>query len=264
MNGKIFLSYRRGDSAAMAGRLHDRLNALFPGRVFLDVESIQPGEDFLYKIKQNVNSGCLLIVLIGKHWLSSTNGLSRLGDPTDYVTVEIETAIERKVPIIPVLLDGAVLPDEKDIPTEPLKILLRRNVLEIRHTSFERDSMFLGEKIYKHVGIQPPTKLEELVQTLASKFGYSGFRYDEKNRGWHAVLALILGGIAAVNTILAVVGIMSIDLEILFLTVCSVFPGVIGKNSSTKRKLAIIGLTLTLISFLVQFSIFELHAILSS
>jgi len=75
---------------------------------------------------------------------------------------------------------------------------------------------------------------------------------------------LILGGIAAVNTILAVVGIMSIDLEILFLTVCSVFPGVIGKNSSAKGKLAIIGLTLSLISFLVQFFLFELHAILSS
>jgi len=67
MNDKVFLSYRRGDSAAMAGRLHDRLNALFPGRVFLDVESIQPGADFLDEIKQSLKSCFLLIVLIGKN-----------------------------------------------------------------------------------------------------------------------------------------------------------------------------------------------------
>jgi hypothetical protein len=261
MDGNVFLSYRRADSAAMAGRLHDRLKELFPGRVFLDVESIQPGADFLAEINQSLKSCRLLIVLIGHDWLTSTGGKSRIGDRNDYVTREIETAIEKEVPLIPVLLDGARLPDDNDLPTEQLNTLLRRNVLEIRHSSFERDFLFLAEKIYSHLGVKPPTKLEELFQILASKVGYSGFRYDEKTRAWHAVLSIILGGLATAFSIFSLLGLFSIDLEMIFATACSAFPGIIGRNSSSKGKLAIIGLTLSLVSFLVQFFLFELRAI---
>ena len=155
MNGNVFLSYRRADSAAMAGRLHDRLQELFPERVFLDVESINPGEDFLSEINQSLKSCRLLIVLIGQNWLRSIDGKSRLGDRTDYVAREIETAIENEIPLIPVLLDGANLPDDKDLPTEQLKSLLRKNALEIRHSSFDRDFRFLAQKIYNHLGLKP-------------------------------------------------------------------------------------------------------------
>jgi len=262
MTGNVFISYRRADSAAIAGRLHDRLNVVFPGRVFLDVDSIEPGADFLVRINQSLDSCRLLIVLVGRQWLSSRDGKSRLGDRTDYVTMEIETAIEKAVPIIPVLLDGVPLPDEKDLPTKLLRTLLKRNALEFRHSSFERDFTFLCAIIYSHLGVQPPTKLEVLVQTWANKFGYSGFRYDEKARAWHAFLALGLGAMAAAFAILALTGIASVDLELLFLTACSAFPGLIGKNSSTKGKIARIGLSLSAGSFLVQFFLFEYKEVL--
>ena len=66
--GKVFLSYRRADNAAMAECLYDRLKDLFPGRIFLDVEDIQPGADFLARINENLESCRLLVILIGKHW----------------------------------------------------------------------------------------------------------------------------------------------------------------------------------------------------
>ncbi len=261
MKGNVFLSYRRADSAAMAGRLHDRLQELFPERVFLDVESINPGEDFLSEINQSLKSCRLLIVLIGQNWLRSIDGKSRLGDRTDYVAREIETAIENEIPLIPVLLDGANLPDDKDLPTEQLKSLLRKNALEIRHSSFDRDFRFLAQKIYNHLGLKPPTKLEELLQSLVSKIGYSGFLYDERTRAWHAAIAFILGIFAIVFAILSLVGIFSVDLEMVFVTAFSIFPGLIGRNSSSKGKLAKVGLALSVVSFLVQFFLFELYAL---
>ncbi len=120
--------------------------------------------------------------------------------------------------------------------------------------------MFLTQAVYGYLGLNPPTKLEQLLEGFVTKMGYTGFHYDEKARSWHAVLALIFGGVAGGLTILGLAG-MPIDLEVLALTVSSAFPGLIGKNSSTKGTLAKAGLLLSGASALVQFVLFEYGAI---
>src|SRR5687768_11736852 len=107
----IFISYRREDTIAYAGRLFDRLRSHFGGRahVFMDVDTIQPGEDFIEKIEQTVASCDALIAVIGKQWLSTANeqGQVRLADPEDFVHLEIHTALERQIRLIPALVGGA-------------------------------------------------------------------------------------------------------------------------------------------------------------
>ena len=87
----IFISYRRDDSAGYAGRLYDRLSAHFGAdRVFMDVEGIEPGTDFVDAIERAVASCRVLIVLIGDEWLNAkdTSGRRRLDDPHDFIRLE--------------------------------------------------------------------------------------------------------------------------------------------------------------------------------
>ena len=91
MNGQIFVSYRREDSAGTTGRLFDRLAKRFPrSRIFMDVDSIEPGEDFLKNIEQAVASCDVLIAVIGTRWLLSSDreGKSGLDNPEDFVRLE--------------------------------------------------------------------------------------------------------------------------------------------------------------------------------
>ena len=88
MSGQIFISYRRDDTAYPAGRLYDRLSAHFPSnQIFIDVDSIDPGEDFVKMIKKTVGSCDVLIAVIGKGWLTSCDqeGQRRLDNPEDFV-----------------------------------------------------------------------------------------------------------------------------------------------------------------------------------
>ena len=99
---RIFLSYRRDDSAGFAGRLADALEAEFGvGSVFRDVDDIQPGEDFAQAIQFQLRESGAVLVMIGPFWL---NGRRRLDDPGDFVRQEIETALESKKPLIPLLV----------------------------------------------------------------------------------------------------------------------------------------------------------------
>jgi hypothetical protein len=109
MSGQIFISYRREDSSASAGRVYDRLNGHFPSnRIFIDVDNIAPGVDFVKAIEKSVRSCDVLISVIGKHWLTSTDedGKRRLENTDDFVRLEIATALKRGIRVIPVLVDG--------------------------------------------------------------------------------------------------------------------------------------------------------------
>lgn len=115
---KLFLSYRREDSAALAGRLFDRLQAHF-GRefVFMDVDSIPFGVDFRVHLTGAVGKCDALLAVIGDKWTTiSHNGQSRLNDPADFVRIEIEAALARKIPVIPVLVGGMPMPREEMLP----------------------------------------------------------------------------------------------------------------------------------------------------
>src|SRR6185436_14946996 len=93
----IFINYRREDTAGHAGRLFDRLSGRFPGRVFMDIDTIEPGIDFVEIIEQAVGCCEVLIVMIGRDWvtLKDESGRRRLDNPNDFVRLEIATALAR-------------------------------------------------------------------------------------------------------------------------------------------------------------------------
>jgi hypothetical protein len=138
---KLFLNYRREDTAPYAGRLYDRLTTHF-GRdqVFIDIDQIQPGEDFVEAINAKVGACDAVMVLIGTHWLEARDarGQRRLDDSEDFVRMEIVAALERKIRVIPVLVGGAAMPPRNQLP-EPLAPLSRRNAIEITETRFHSD-----------------------------------------------------------------------------------------------------------------------------
>jgi hypothetical protein len=119
MSKKIFISYRRDDSKAYAGRLHDHLSDHFGSdQIFMDIQAIDAGVDFIEVIEQAVGSCDVLVVLIGPQWstMSDAEGKRRLADAHDFVRLEINTALERGIPVFPVLVDGAPMPKTGDLP----------------------------------------------------------------------------------------------------------------------------------------------------
>lgn len=148
----IFISYRRDDSAGYAGRLYDRLVSHFGAdRVFMDVEGIEPGLDFVEAIEQAVGSCRVLIAVIGDEWATTTDasGRRRLDDPNDFIRLETGSALQRRIRVVPVLVGGAVMPQATDLP-EDLKPLTRRQAIEINHKQWEAST---GELIRTLEGI---------------------------------------------------------------------------------------------------------------
>jgi TIR domain len=116
----ITISYRRSDSSAISGRIYDRLCAHYGEHsVFMDIDNIPFGIDFRSHIQETLQRTDVLIAVVGAQWLGmNADGTSRMQQKTDPVRVEIETALARKTPIIPVLVDGAKMPDSSQLPPE--------------------------------------------------------------------------------------------------------------------------------------------------
>lgn len=150
-NTKLFINYRREDTAPYAGRLYDRLVAHFgEDQVFMDIDQIEPGEDFVEVINSKVGVCDIAIISIGPNWLSVTDaaGQRRLDDSEDLVRLEILAALERKIRVIPVLVGGARMPRKQDLP-EALAPLSRRNAVELSEIRFHADVGRLIEAIEK-------------------------------------------------------------------------------------------------------------------
>src|ERR1044071_8340181 len=111
-NVGVFVSYRRADSAGYAGRLVDHLKSQFGQQVFFDVDSINPGANFHQVIEETFAKCGAVVILIGKRWLERDAGMPRFGEEQDVITQEIGLAMESKLPILPVLVDGACMPGE--------------------------------------------------------------------------------------------------------------------------------------------------------
>ena len=133
----VFISYRRADTDAVAGRLKDRMSGRLKGwSVFMDVTSIEPGADYKTVLNETLARTAVFIVLIGRHW-RGTDG-SRLDDTDDVMRYEIATALSLNKKIIPVLVNGASMPKPRDLPDE-LAALTDRNAIELRHARFDDD-----------------------------------------------------------------------------------------------------------------------------
>lgn len=132
--GNLFISYRRSDSADIVGRIYDSLVEVF-GResIFKDVDSIPLGVDFKQYLDQKVSECRVLLAVIGDDWLDARDaqGQRRLDDPDDFVRIEIQSALERDIPVIPLLVRGAQMPDEDRLPPD-LHKLVYKNGMPIR------------------------------------------------------------------------------------------------------------------------------------
>jgi hypothetical protein len=131
MQSKVFISYRREDSADYAGRIHDRLKREFGADLLLmDVDDIPLGVDFTKVLRDEVAKCNVLLALIGPNWLNvrDKEGNRRLDDPADFQRIEIATALQRDIPVIPILLDGARMPRADELPQDLEELSLRGSV----------------------------------------------------------------------------------------------------------------------------------------
>jgi hypothetical protein len=141
---KIIISYRRADSGVITGRIRDRLAQRYgEDSVFMDIDNIPFGMDFRRNIADALSRNDLLLAVIGPDWLGAASpGLGRIHDQDDPVRIEVETALQRGIPTIPVLVGGADMPKADDLP-DPLKSLSFHNAAEVDsgrdfHTHMDR------------------------------------------------------------------------------------------------------------------------------
>lgn len=181
----IFVSYRRDDSSGHAGRLFDRLVSHFgKDRIFMDIDTIDPGEDFVTVIENAVGSCEVLIAVIGRHWLASADDSSarRLDNPHDFVRLEIATALSRDIRVIPVLVQRASMPKPEDLPDDLAKFS-RRNALELSDLRWQHDVDRLFEVMERTLatGAEAWRELAE-ARTREREEGERRSRDDAKRR----------------------------------------------------------------------------------
>jgi hypothetical protein len=184
----IFICYRREDSGGHAGRLYDRLVAHFGDeQIFMDLDRIEPGEDFVQVIERAIGSCKILLALIGRSWLTSRDETGRrLDNPNDFVRVEIASAFARDVRVIPVLVQGAQMPRAQDLP-EVLRPLSRRHAFELSDLRWNQDvENFIGtlENILKRRRGErgQPQAHESPIQpstSVPTKYQGSDYKPDE-------------------------------------------------------------------------------------
>jgi hypothetical protein len=159
MQKGIFVSYRRQDSQSAAGRLSDHLKDHLRGvSIFRDVETIEPGVDFVEAIERALRACGVLIAVIGPRWLNASlaDGSRRLDDPNDYTRLEIATALRRAdVRVIPVLVEGAEMPTTAELPDD-LEPLARRNAIELSDKRWDFDVSRLVETLRKALDLPDP------------------------------------------------------------------------------------------------------------
>jgi hypothetical protein len=206
MAAKVFISYRRADSAGYSGRVMDRLDReLGRDLVFMDVDAIPLGTNFSKVLHEQVAKCGVLLAMIGPNWLDARDehGNRRLDSPNDFVRIEIGAALQRSIPVIPLLLDGAKIPKADELP-EDLKELALRNGMEIRHASFQDDMNRLIRGL-KQEGVDLTggdtseflTKADAARSDLKATDGLWGFLRDKSNQ---QVLGWLGGGLVVAVT----------------------------------------------------------------
>jgi TIR domain len=205
---RIFISYRRSDSAAASGRIYDRLCQAFgEGSIFKDVDDIPPGANYRAILEHEVALCDVLLVIIGQRWLNASDpqGRRRLDHPDDFVRIEIETGLKRaNVLVIPVLVDEAVMPTPEELP-DALRDLHYRNAAPVRNDpDFNRDITRLISTIQEHYPstvVAPPGSIPPGVSpvvpqaTVVSPASTSQYKLP-----WAGILAGVLLVIAVLAT----------------------------------------------------------------
>lgn len=168
---KIFISYRRDDSAGYSGRLADRLAQTFGDQqIFRDFEDINPGQNFAESIQAGLSGAVVCMVVIGPRWLQAVDhtGRRRLDNAEDFVRLEIETVLQRDIHIIPILVNGAKMPRKADLPAS-LSALIYRQAFELSDSRWEQD---IG-KLIGHIKnyVKPVDRRRSRQRTAAYAIG---------------------------------------------------------------------------------------------
>jgi hypothetical protein len=159
----ILVSYRRSDGSGHVGRLYDALCDSFGKRsVFIDIESITPGADFVRSLDAVMAHSSVLLVVIGPDWARAVDeaGRRRLDDPADFVRQEVARGLSRDVATIPILVHGARMPAETDLPLD-LKALARKQAFEMSDVRWKHDFQTLTRHIEQHA---PELKRQNRLQ----------------------------------------------------------------------------------------------------
>jgi len=146
---KIYISYRRFDAEGYAGRFYDMLVGHFGiSSVFMDIDSIPLSSDFVSEIQREIKQYDVFLALIGPRWHSDIDedGNRRIDNPNDFVRIELETAINNGLRIVPILIQDAEMPHPNDLPSS-LEKLFHFNAVIIRHDRFMSDVSKLIEAI---------------------------------------------------------------------------------------------------------------------
>ena len=159
----IFISYRRDDSSGHAGRLFDKLSESFGAdQIFMDIDTIDPGLDFIEVIDRALASSKVVIALIGRRWTTATDaaGRRRLDSEQDFVRMEVARSLESGIRVIPVLVQGATMPSPSELPPD-LQLLTRRHAIELSDVRWKYDVGRLTKAIEESLGRPGATTSDE-------------------------------------------------------------------------------------------------------
>ncbi len=214
---RIFINYRRQDSEGYVGRLYDYLAQHFErGDLFMDVDSIKPGADFVTVLEEAVANCDVFLAVIGPQWssISDESGKRRLENWNDFVRIEIASALKQNKLVIPVLVGHARMPAPDDLPPD-LAALVRRNAIEISHQRFAYDVEQLASAM-KVVVAAKPSVVTPVVKRVAPN--------PEKEALFKAVRSDLLNAtdsplyeVRSANGYLPVVGDGNLDAKFMFL-----------------------------------------------
>jgi TIR domain len=152
---QVFISYRRDDAAGYARAVNDELTRCFGAdRVFIDVDDIDAGQPFSDVIQRSVADSAVLLALIGKRWQGEEGAAPRIFESGDFVRQEVAAGLAKGLRVIPVLLDGAAMPDPAHLPPE-LRPLAGRNALALDNSRFAADMAHLVREVGEALGETP-------------------------------------------------------------------------------------------------------------
>lgn len=167
---RIFINYRRDDAGGVAGRLADSLTTYFgENRVFRDVDGIEGGANFEEVLRETAGAADAMIVLIGRKWVNASDqtGQRRLHDPQDWVSREIAAALDKNIPVFPVLIENAAMPRAEELP-DVLKPLVRHNAVSLSDSRWSEDVTRLAKIVAIDIpGSEAERKLRLIRTTVA-------------------------------------------------------------------------------------------------
>jgi hypothetical protein len=136
----VFISYRRNESIVEARAIYERLERAFPGKIFIDLGTLEYGEDFAEVVARQLEGCRVMLALIGPTWLTaeSPSGRRRIDESSDFVRIEVRAALDRQIRVIPVLLNSATIPHESQLPTDIVG-LTRRHAMHLDFGRFDAD-----------------------------------------------------------------------------------------------------------------------------